>query len=51
VARYAPIATAHDAAMAALARGDVAGFSHARERSEALLDNVRRALDTLLWGE
>jgi predicted RNA methylase len=51
VAGYASIATAHDAAMAALARGDVAGFSHARERSEALLDNVRRALDTLLWGE
>ena len=33
-ARYAPIAAAHDMAMAALARGDAAGFARERARAE-----------------
>lgn len=44
-ARYAPIAAAHDLAMAALARGDTIGFQRERVRSEALLAELRKEMD------
>jgi SAM-dependent methyltransferase len=46
-ARYAPVAAAHDAAMAALARGDTAGFAQERRRAEALLAQLRHDLETV----
>jgi hypothetical protein len=47
-ARYAPVAAAHDQAMAALARGDMAGFWRWRARSEALLVELKREMDKMM---
>jgi predicted RNA methylase len=49
-ARYALISAAHDAAMAALARGDSIGFARERARSEALLDALRCNLEEIMLG-
>ena len=43
--RYAPIAAAHDRAMAALAGGDMAGFQHERTWSEVHLTELKRAYE------
>src|SRR6266545_6364088 len=43
-ARYAPVAAAHDAALAALWRGDGAAFRGARARSEDRLGELKAAL-------
>ncbi len=43
-ARYAPIAAAHDLAMAALARGDATAFAQQRGRAEVLLAQLRGEL-------
>jgi len=47
-ARYMPIAAAHDAALAALLRGDTIGFEREQSSSEALLEALRRELDEQL---
>ena len=44
-ARYAPIAAAHDRAMAALAGGDLAGFERERAWSEVHLTELKRAYE------
>jgi hypothetical protein len=49
-ARYAPIAAAHDAALAALTRGDSIGFAREQASSEALLAALRGELDEQLLG-
>ncbi len=49
-ARYTPIAGAHDAAMAALARGDGAGFARQRDQAEARLAELRRDLEEMMLG-
>jgi hypothetical protein len=49
-ARYAPVVVAHDAAMAALARGDSAGFVHEQARAQALLEALRCELESVLLG-
>ncbi|MFL5807308.1 MAG: N-6 DNA methylase [Roseiflexaceae bacterium] len=49
-ARYLPIAGAHDAAMAALARGDGASFARQRTQSAALLAELRRDLEEMMLG-
>jgi hypothetical protein len=50
-ARYAPVAAAHDAAMAALIRSDQPGFERERMRAEELLGELVRELEELLIGE
>lgn len=50
-ARYAPVAEAHDLAMAALARGDTQGFQRERARSEATLAVLRQSVEQWLVGE
>jgi hypothetical protein len=47
-ARYMPIAAAHDAALAALLRGDTIGFEREQSSSEALLEALRRELEEQL---
>jgi hypothetical protein len=47
-ARYMPIAAAHDAALAALVRGDTIGFEREQSSSEALLVALRRELEEQL---
>jgi hypothetical protein len=49
--RSMPIAAAHDAAMAALARGDGAGFARWRAQAEALLVELRRDLEEMMLGD
>jgi hypothetical protein len=49
-ARYAPVAAAHDAAIAALARGDSLGFASEQARSQAQLEALRRDLETVVLG-
>jgi SAM-dependent methyltransferase len=48
--RYAPIAAAHDAAMAALLRGDVAAFASERARSERLLADLVAGVEGIVLG-
>ncbi len=47
-ARYAPIAAAHDLAMAAIARGDSANFARERVRAEGLLAQLRGDLEDVV---
>jgi SAM-dependent methyltransferase len=47
-ARYTPIAAAHDAALAALVRGDAAAFERERARSEALLAELKDKMDEMM---
>jgi hypothetical protein len=49
--RYAPVAEAHDLAMAALARGDVAGFQRERARSESALAALWLSVERWLVGD
>jgi hypothetical protein len=49
-ARYAPIAEAHAAAMAALIRGDRPGFERDRSRAEGLLEQLKREVEEMLVG-
>ena len=49
-ARYAPVAAAHDAAMAALTRGDLIGFAREQASSRALLEMLRRDLEAVVLG-
>ncbi len=49
-ARYTPIAAAHDAALAALACGDPAGFERKRARSEALLAELKDEMDEMMMA-
>jgi hypothetical protein len=51
VARYAPVAAAHDAAMAALARGDSIGFTSEQARSRRLLEELRCELEAGVLGD
>jgi type I restriction enzyme M protein len=48
--RYAPVAAAHDAAMAALAAGDAAAYAQARAHAEALLGALLAELEALVLG-
>jgi hypothetical protein len=50
-ARYAPVAAAHESAMAALLRGERQSFEHERVRSEALLGELKRQVEQLLIGD
>jgi type I restriction enzyme M protein len=50
-ARYAPVAAAHDAAIAALVRGDTIGFAGEQARSQALLEALRRQLEAVVLGD
>jgi hypothetical protein len=50
-ARYAPVAAAHDSALAARSQGDTAGFIRERARAEALLAELRCDLEALILGE
>ena len=49
-ARYAPVAAAHDAAMAALASGNMAGFQRERSGAEQLLGDLERDMDEMMLG-
>jgi predicted RNA methylase len=49
-ARYAPIATAHDAAMMAALSSDQAAYTYERARAETLLAQLVREVDQLLLG-
>lgn len=48
--RYAPVAAAHDAAMAALGMGDTAACAHARAHAETLLAALLGELEALVLG-
>ncbi len=50
-ARYAPVAEAHDLAMAALSSGNLAGFQSERARSEIGLAALRQSVEGWLVGE
>jgi len=49
-AHYTPIAVAHDAALAALARADAVAFARERARSEALLAELKDEIDEMMMG-
>jgi hypothetical protein len=49
-ARYTLVAAAHDAALAARARGDMAAFERERMRSEALLAELKDEMDEMMLG-
>jgi restriction endonuclease S subunit len=49
-ARYAPVAAAHDATLAAHLRGDSKSFAREQARSRALLEELRRDLETVVLG-
>jgi predicted RNA methylase len=48
--RYVPVAAAHDAAIAALARDDSFGFASEQARSQALLEALRCDLEAVVLG-